>query len=48
MYKPHTPYNVPFRILTPTVSVSETGISRFGSGSPDELPSKPPGYATYA
>jgi hypothetical protein len=23
MYKPHTPYNVPFRILTPTVSVSK-------------------------
>ena len=23
MYKPHTPYNVPFRILTPTVTVEK-------------------------
>ena len=23
MYKPHTPYNVPFRILTPTLSVTK-------------------------
>ena len=23
MYKPHTPYNVPFRILTPTESVTK-------------------------